>query len=271
LLKIASGLVSPSAARREHPSSSRERAPEIDLRDRRQLKRKRTKQNHERSACLSKAHHLARVEEARGTRKREREVWNGAGGTVDLKKISTGARAAHSLSPARRRAHRLRYFARPSAKMVRKKVDDRVRTLIENGIASRTRSLLVLVGDRGKDQVPNLHYILTKAQVKARPSVLWCYSKELGFSTCVGDSAIGNGGRSFCGRHGCARVPAGEQSHWAALRESLLFFSGKLCNFMLENGPKPCVGCARASVKRARGAAAAAAARDGIGPPSAGL
>lgn len=67
----------------------------------------------------------------------------------------------------------------------RKKVDSRVRTLIENGVKTHTRSFFVLVGDRGKDQVANLHYILTKAQVKARPSVLWCYSKELGFSTCV--------------------------------------------------------------------------------------
>ena len=69
--------------------------------------------------------------------------------------------------------------------MQRKKVDERVRTLIENGVKTRTRSLYVIVGDRGKDQVANLHYILAKAQVKARPSVLWCYSKELGFSTCV--------------------------------------------------------------------------------------
>ena len=67
--------------------------------------------------------------------------------------------------------------------MPRKKVDSRVRTLIENGVKTRTRSFIVLVGDRGKDQVPNLHYILSKAQVKARPSVLWCYNKELGFST----------------------------------------------------------------------------------------
>ena len=33
--------------------------------------------------------------------------------------------------------------------MVRKKVDDRVRTLIENGVKARHRSLLVIVGDHG--------------------------------------------------------------------------------------------------------------------------
>ena len=69
--------------------------------------------------------------------------------------------------------------------MIRKKVDERVRTLIENGVHTRHRSFFVIVGDRGKDQVANLHYILSKSQVRARPSVLWCYSKELGFSTCV--------------------------------------------------------------------------------------
>ena len=67
--------------------------------------------------------------------------------------------------------------------MVRKKVDSRVRTLIENCCRTRHRSLFVLVGDRGKDQVVNLHYILSKARVQARPSVLWCYKKDLGFST----------------------------------------------------------------------------------------
>jgi N-acetyltransferase 10 len=67
--------------------------------------------------------------------------------------------------------------------MVRKKVDDRIRTAIQNGVKTKTRTFLVIVGDRGKDQVANLHYILSKAEVKARPNVLWCYKKELGFST----------------------------------------------------------------------------------------
>ncbi|CAM9579055.1 unnamed protein product [Scytosiphon promiscuus] len=67
--------------------------------------------------------------------------------------------------------------------MVRKKVDARVRSLIENGVKTNHRSTFVLVGDHGKDQVVNLHYILSKARVASRPSVLWCYKKELGFST----------------------------------------------------------------------------------------
>ena len=67
--------------------------------------------------------------------------------------------------------------------MVKKKVDSRVRTLVENGVSLGHRSFFVLVGDKGRDQVVNLHYMLSKAQVKARPSVLWCYKKELGFTT----------------------------------------------------------------------------------------
>ena len=34
-------------------------------------------------------------------------------------------------------------------------------------------------------QVVILHHILSKATVKTRPSVLWCYKKELGFSRCA--------------------------------------------------------------------------------------
>eukprot|EP01132_Coremiostelium_polycephalum_P003792 gene3792-4718_t len=66
--------------------------------------------------------------------------------------------------------------------MVKKKVDSRIRTLIENGVATNHRSFFVIVGDNGKDQIPNLHYILTKSITKSRPSVLWCYKSDLVFS-----------------------------------------------------------------------------------------
>ncbi|XP_043938781.1 RNA cytidine acetyltransferase [Protopterus annectens] len=67
--------------------------------------------------------------------------------------------------------------------MQRKKVDNRIRVLIENGVVERHRTMFVVVGDHGKDQVVILHHMLSKAAVKARPSVLWCYKKELGFSS----------------------------------------------------------------------------------------
>lgn len=37
--------------------------------------------------------------------------------------------------------------------MVRKKVDNRIRVLIENGVHTGHRSLFVIVGDKGRDQV----------------------------------------------------------------------------------------------------------------------
>ncbi|CAM9107010.1 unnamed protein product, partial [Ectocarpus fasciculatus] len=67
--------------------------------------------------------------------------------------------------------------------MVKKKLDPRIRGLIEAGVKKNQRSLFVLVGDHGKDQVENIHKILSKSRVRTRPSVLWCYKKELGFSS----------------------------------------------------------------------------------------
>ena len=67
---------------------------------------------------------------------------------------------------------------------MRKKIDSRVRTLVENCMKTQHRSMFVIVGDKGRDQVVNLHFMLSKAAVKARPSVLWCYKKDLHLSRC---------------------------------------------------------------------------------------
>ena len=64
-----------------------------------------------------------------------------------------------------------------------KKIDNRIRVLMENGITTGHRSMFVVVGPKARDQVVILHQMLSKSQVKARPSVLWCYKKELGFSS----------------------------------------------------------------------------------------
>jgi len=44
--------------------------------------------------------------------------------------------------------------------MVLKKVDNRIRVLIENGVQKKQRSLFVVVGDKGKDQVGSQYSIL---------------------------------------------------------------------------------------------------------------
>ena len=79
---------------------------------------------------------------------------------------------------------------------------------MENCVKLRQRGLFVIIGDKGRDQVRrhpppqhscqspaharfhppclsqvvNLHYMLSKAVVKARPTVLWCYKKDLHLS-----------------------------------------------------------------------------------------
>jgi N-acetyltransferase 10 len=67
--------------------------------------------------------------------------------------------------------------------MVRKKIDSRIRTIVENSVKENTRTFFVIVGDNAREQVVNLHYMLSKARVVSRPNVLWCYKKELGFTS----------------------------------------------------------------------------------------
>ncbi|KAL0697566.1 hypothetical protein Bca4012_053688 [Brassica carinata] len=66
---------------------------------------------------------------------------------------------------------------------MRKKVDERIRTLIENGVKLRHRSMFVIVGDKSRDQIVNLHHILSKSVVKSNTSVLWCYKNRLDISS----------------------------------------------------------------------------------------
>ncbi|KZT67219.1 DUF699-domain-containing protein [Daedalea quercina L-15889] len=66
---------------------------------------------------------------------------------------------------------------------MRKQLDPRLPILINNNVKENHRSFIVLVGDKGRDQVVNLHFLLSQARVSARPSVLWCYKKDLGFTS----------------------------------------------------------------------------------------
>ncbi|KAE9398560.1 DUF699-domain-containing protein [Gymnopus androsaceus JB14] len=57
---------------------------------------------------------------------------------------------------------------------MRKQLDPRIAILVNNNVTKN---------HRGRDQIVNLHFLLSQARVSARPSVLWCYKKELGFTT----------------------------------------------------------------------------------------
>ncbi|XP_063992726.1 RNA cytidine acetyltransferase [Diachasmimorpha longicaudata] len=67
--------------------------------------------------------------------------------------------------------------------MVRKKIDNRIRVLIDNGVAEGHRTFFVVIGEKARDQVVLINHMLSKTMVKARPSILWCYKKDLGFSS----------------------------------------------------------------------------------------
>lgn len=43
---------------------------------------------------------------------------------------------------------------------MRKKIDSRIRVLAENCVKTGERCMFVIVGDKGRDQVVNLHYML---------------------------------------------------------------------------------------------------------------
>lgn len=68
--------------------------------------------------------------------------------------------------------------------MPRKAVDARIPAVIRNGIQEKKRSFFVVVGDRAKDVITHLHYIMSSVDIKHNRSVLWAYKNDLlGFSS----------------------------------------------------------------------------------------
>ena len=62
--------------------------------------------------------------------------------------------------------------------MPRKAIDSRIPALIRNGIQEKKRSFVVVVGDRAKDVIVHLHYIMSSVDIKQNKSVLWAYKKR---------------------------------------------------------------------------------------------
>jgi N-acetyltransferase 10 len=68
--------------------------------------------------------------------------------------------------------------------MPKKAIDSRIPALIRNGIQEKKRSFIIVVGDRAKDVIVHLHYIMSSVDVKQNKSVLWAYKKDLlGFTS----------------------------------------------------------------------------------------
>ncbi|CCW65696.1 unnamed protein product [Phytomonas sp. EM1] len=71
----------------------------------------------------------------------------------------------------------------PGGGVVKRKVDDRLKTLLEYLPNRKHRGLILLVGDRAKEQIVNLHLIVSRANHNAKVNVLWCMKKELDFGS----------------------------------------------------------------------------------------
>jgi tRNA(Met) cytidine acetyltransferase TmcA, N-terminal len=56
--------------------------------------------------------------------------------------------------------------------MPKKALDSRIPTLIRNNVQTHQRSIFIVVGDQGREQVVHLHHILSLSRVSARPNVL---------------------------------------------------------------------------------------------------
>lgn len=68
--------------------------------------------------------------------------------------------------------------------MGKKAIDSRIPALIRNGVQEKQRSFLIIVGDKARNQLPNLHYLMMSADLKMNKSVLWAYKKQLlGFTS----------------------------------------------------------------------------------------
>ena len=66
--------------------------------------------------------------------------------------------------------------------MIRKKIDDKIQILLKNSISKNERSMFLIIGDKGRDQISNLHNFYSKINPGKKLNILWCYKNELGFS-----------------------------------------------------------------------------------------
>ncbi|XP_036318719.1 RNA cytidine acetyltransferase [Rhagoletis pomonella] len=96
--------------------------------------------------------------------------------------------------------------------MVKKKIDNRIRVMIENGVKLGHRTMFIIIGDKARDQVPILYDILTKSTVKARPTVLWCYKNK--------DDAISNHGRKRAKKIAAGKIDVNDADMFDTFRVS---------------------------------------------------
>lgn len=66
---------------------------------------------------------------------------------------------------------------------MKKKIDKRIWKVISQCAESGHRSVFVIVGERGRDQVVNIFHMLRKTSTKSENRILWCYNRNLNISS----------------------------------------------------------------------------------------
>jgi N-acetyltransferase 10 len=67
--------------------------------------------------------------------------------------------------------------------LTKRKVDDRIKILIDDAVERKHRSIVLLVGDRGKDQIVNLHQMVSRANHSSKINLLWCMKHKPDFGS----------------------------------------------------------------------------------------
>lgn len=65
----------------------------------------------------------------------------------------------------------------------KRKVDDRIKFLVEEAARLKHRGIVLLVGDRAKDQIVNLHHLVSRANHSSKVSMLWCMKQDVDFGS----------------------------------------------------------------------------------------
>lgn len=66
---------------------------------------------------------------------------------------------------------------------IKRRVDDRIKLLIDNAASQKHRAVVLLVGDRAKDQIVHLHHMVSRANHSSKVNMLWCMKQDVDFGS----------------------------------------------------------------------------------------
>jgi tRNA(Met) C34 N-acetyltransferase TmcA len=63
--------------------------------------------------------------------------------------------------------------------MIGKKIDDKIQILLKNCMSRYERAIFLIIGDKSRDQISNLHNFYSKINPGKKLNILWCYDKSI--------------------------------------------------------------------------------------------